>query len=230
MTLELPPMRPLGAARISCEPLDAHPAYTTLLGDAAATGCCPVWVSERGVKMLEPAEDAPAMVAAVDRRDAAGFLADHWPRNCPTCGCRESFDSFTGLAPPTTPGDEPLAVAATSQHAGRRSHLAIVPASRPADAVAVLGWHGTCNRHDDVTGISAVMRSWEDRFGAMLVQIDFMTLWLSVAAPPLTARECRAVAAEHFAFCPDVDSEDPRPLRHYAATLAGRSWWRFWWD
>ena len=230
MTLELPPLRPLGTARITSGPLDAHPSYATLLADAAATGCCPVWVSERGVEMLDPVEDAPAVVAAIDRREPAVFLADHWPRNCPTCGCRESFEIFTGLAPPTAPGFEPLAVAATSRHAGRGSHLAIVPSARAADAVALLGWRGTGNRHDDVVGLSAVLRSWEDRFGAVLVQLDFMALWLSVAAPPLAASECRAVAAEHFAFCPDVDFEDPRPLRHYAATLAGRSWWRFRWD
>jgi Domain of unknown function (DUF4253) len=230
MNLELPPLRPLGPARISCDPLDAHPAYATLLAAAAATGCCPVWVSERGVTMLEPAEDAQAVLVDVGGRDPATFLADHWPRNCPTCGCRDSYETFAGLADATAPGYDPFAVAATSQHAGRQSHLAIVPSSRPADAVALLGWRGTCNRHDDVAGLSAVLRSWEERFGAVLVKIDFMTLWLSVAAPPLTAPECRAVAAEHFAFCPDVDSEDPRPLRHYAATLAGRSWWRFWWD
>jgi Domain of unknown function (DUF4253) len=64
----------------------------------------------------------------------------------------------------------------------------------------------------------------------VLIEIDFMALWVSVAAPPRTPQECRAVAAEHFAFCLDVDWEDPRPLDRYAADLAGRDWWRFWWD
>lgn len=230
MTLELPPMRAIGPARISRDPLDSHSSYPTLLLDAATTGCCPVWVSERGLEMIEPVADPQSVIADIERRDPGRFLGDRWPRNCPTCGCRDSFEAFTGLAPATAPGHDPLAVAATSQHAGRHSHLAIVPASRPADAVALLGWRGTCNYHDDVTGLSAMLRSWEERFGALLVRIDFMTLWLSVAAPPLTAQECQAVAAEHFAFCPDVDTEDPRPLRRYASTLAGQSWWRFWWD
>jgi Domain of unknown function (DUF4253) len=230
MTLELPPMRPVGSARISRDLLDVHPSYATLLADAATTGCCPVWVSERGLEMIQPPEDPQPVLADVEARDPAGFLADHWPRNCPTCGCRDSFETFAGLTSPTTSGDDRLALAAASQHAGQRSHLAIVPAARPADAVAVLGWRGTCTYHDDVTGLSAVLRSWEERFGAVLVQIDFMTLWLSVAAPPRSAPECRAVAAEHFAFCPDVDTEVPRPLRQYASSLAGRRWWRFWWD
>jgi hypothetical protein len=230
MTLELPPMRPLGSARVSRDPLDAHPSYAMLLLDAATTGCCPVWVSERGLGMIQPAPDPQPVIAEVERRDPGRFLADRWPRNCPTCGCRDSFEDFTGLAAATERGYDPLAVAATSQLAGRQAHLAIVPSPHPADAVALLGWRGTCNYHDDVAGLSAVLRSWEQRFGAVLVKVDFMTLWLSVAWPPLTADECRAVAAEHFAFCPDVDTEDPRPLRQYASTLAGRSWWRFWWD
>jgi hypothetical protein len=110
------------------------------------------------------------------------------------------------------------------------SHLAVVPVSRPADVVAAVGWLGTVNYHRDVTGLAAVLRSWEDRFGAMLVRLDSATLWLSVAAPPRSERQCLSVAEEHFAFCPDVDGEDPRPLREYAATLAGRTVWRFWWD
>jgi len=223
-------MRPLGHARISRDLLESPPGYLALLTDAASTGCVPVWVSDRALEMLEPPDDPQTVLADVARRDPAGFLTDHWPRNCPTCGCRDSFETFSGLAPATVPGDDPWQVAARSEHARRRSHLAIVPAGRPADAVAALGWKGTCNLHDDAIGLSSVLRSWEDRFGAVLVEIDFMTLWLSVAAPPRTQQECRAVAAEHFAFCPDVDSEDPRPLRRYASTLAGRSWWRFWWD
>jgi hypothetical protein len=93
-----------------------------------------------------------------------------------------------------------------------------------------VGWRGAVNHHGDVTGLSAVVRSWEDRFGALLVRLDLATLWLSVAAPPWRERQCLGVAAEHFAFCWDVDGEDPRPLREYAAALAGRTAWRFWWD
>ncbi len=230
LTLDLPDLRTVAAAHLSREALGAHPAYATLLGRSATTGCCPVWVSERALDMIEPSGDPPAVVAAVGRSDAAAFLRDRWPRDRPHCGCRESFDQFTGLAPATEPGADPLAVAAASALGGRRSHLAIVAARRPADAVALLGWRGARNQHDDVTGLAAVLRSWEERFGAVLVEIGVTTLRLSVAAPPRTERECLAVAAEHVAFCPDVDGEDPRPLPGYASTLAGATSWRFRWD
>ena len=106
----------------------------------------------------------------------------------------------------------------------------MVPVARPADVVAATGWLGAVNLGEDVAALSAVLRSWEDRFGAMLVAMDEATLWLSVAAPPRTDAQCLGIAAEHFAFCPDVDGEDPRPLRVYASTLRGRDHWRFWWD
>ncbi len=231
MTPELPPLRPLGTARISCEPLAGHPSYAGLLADATTTGCCPVWVSERGLETIEPRADPAPELAALDGRDAAGFLAEHWPRNCPLCGCRDGFGTFAGLAAPTLEdGHDALAAAGRSELVQRPAHLALVPVRRPADTIVALGWSGTCNAHDDLVGLSSVLRSWEERYGAVLVEIDFMTLWVSVAAPPRTPQECRAVAAEHFAFCPDVDWEDPRPLDRYAADLAGRSWWRFWWD
>lgn len=165
--LDLPELRAVGPARISRDPTGAHPAYATLLRDAARTGSCPVWVSERALEMLEPPDDPHPVLANVARRDAAGFLGDHWPRNCPLCGCRDSFENFTGLASGTEPADEPITAAAESDLAGRRAHLALVPATRPADTLAVLGWRGTCNYHNDVVGLSAVLRSWEDRFGAV---------------------------------------------------------------
>ena len=51
--------------------------------------------------------------------------------------------------------------------------------------------------------ISAVLRDREQRFGARVVAAGFSTLLLSVAAPPTTREKALAVAAEHFAFCPD---------------------------
>lgn len=51
-----------------------------------------------------------------------------------------------------------------------------------------------------------------------------------MAAPPRTFEHAVHVAAEHLAFCRDVDGEDGRPLRTYPSELVGRRVWRFWWD
>ena len=78
-----------------------------------------------------------------------------------------------------------------------------------------------CNSWDDVAEVSAVLRSWEDRFGAVLVRMHLSVLELAVAAPPWTVDDCVRVAAEHFAFTCDDDSPTPKTLRQYAQGLRG---------
>ncbi len=228
----LPPMRPLGPLRVSLDAFDQHPAYARLLAEAPVTGCCPVLMSDDCLQYLRFPDDPEQTLAEVAQTDAADVLAGQWPGSCyDHCSCREPFgDEFPGLVAGPGPVDDADAEAA--ELAGRWAwrHLALVPVSRPADVPAAVGWPGTCNYRDDVVSLSAVLRSWEDRFGARLVMMDRATLWVSVAAPPWTEAECLGVAAEHFSFCCDVDGEDPRPLRVYASTLRGNRTWRFWWD
>ncbi len=226
--ITLPPLRNLGPLRLSRDPLAGHPAYASLLAEAARTGSCPVWIGDPD-RMLVP-DDLHAAVAAIGGADPEAFMADRWTQNCPFCGCRDPFDEFPGLLPALPPAEDPVAAAARMAEGTARAYLAIVPVSRPADTVAALGWTGACNYSEDLAGLSAVLRSWEDRFGALLVRMDASTLWVSVASPPRDDDECRRIAAEHFTFCRDVDWEDPRPLRNYAATLRGNPTWRFWWD
>ena len=108
--------------------------------------------------------------------------------------------------------------------------LGIVPARRPADVPAAAGWTGMCNSWDEVAEVSAVLRSWEDRFGAVLVRMHLSVLELAVTAPPWSRTDCERVAAEHFAFTCDDDSPTPKTLRQYAQNLSGARRWWFWWD
>ncbi|MFE1292666.1 DUF4253 domain-containing protein [Streptomyces sp. NPDC058751] len=113
-----------------------------------------------------------------------------------------------------------------------RPRLALVPARRSADIPAVIGWSAPMNHENDVARLCAVLRSWEDRFGIRVVALTLDGLVLSVAAPPATVAEAEAVAAEHFAFCPDnIAQGDHDTLREYAEheVLNGRVW-SFWWD
>ncbi|WP_189190657.1 DUF4253 domain-containing protein [Streptomyces albiflavescens] len=110
--------------------------------------------------------------------------------------------------------------------------LALVPARRSADIPAAIGWSGPMNYENDVARLCAVLRSWEDRFGIRVVALTFDQLVLSVAAPPTTMAEAEAVAAEHFAFCPDnITQGHHEALRAYAAhEVLGKQAWSFWWD
>ncbi|BCB78345.1 DUF4253 domain-containing protein [Phytohabitans flavus] len=109
--------------------------------------------------------------------------------------------------------------------------LGLVAATRSSDAIAVVGWQGAVNYIGDAAHLSAVLSSWEDRFGVRLVGVGFAELYLSVAAPPTSDAEAIRVAAEHFAFCPDnIWQSSTTNLVDYAKRLIDATIWSFWWD
>jgi hypothetical protein len=83
------------------------------------------------------------------------------------------------------------------------------------------------NHSNQVAPLLAMLRSWEDRFGARLVRLGFDTLDVSVAAPPTTEEHALHVAAEHWVFCPDNVDQGPGSLQEYAASIRGRNTWSF---
>jgi hypothetical protein len=54
--------------------------------------------------------------------------------------------------------------------------LAMSPSRRSADAPADIVWSGAVNHENDTARHSAVLRSWEERFGARLVAVGTATL------------------------------------------------------
>ncbi|MFF7335157.1 DUF4253 domain-containing protein [Streptomyces sp. NPDC008150] len=114
----------------------------------------------------------------------------------------------------------------------KEGRLALVPARRSADLPAAIGWTGAAPFEDDTARLCAVLRSWEDRFGIRVVALRADELVVSVAAPPTTAAHAEAVAAEHFAFCPDaVLRGNHDTLRDYAhQEVLDEEVWAFWWD
>lgn len=106
--------------------------------------------------------------------------------------------------------------------------LLLVPVERPADVPAVLGWTGPLNHGLGPAQLSAILRSWEDRFGATLVALDFDSLELSVARPPDEDAECAAAAKEHVLTAPDLVAESG--LSEYISALCDQDAWFLWWD
>lgn len=188
-----------------------------------------------------PARDAGPAAG----RDAAVVLADLWREYVEDVGEEEAGEvewdalapfgtQWPGLAPAPSaaPAADPDAVAeqVAEDSGDGTSRLLLVPAARGADVLAVVGWTGSLNHTEDPAGLSAVLRSWEDRFGARLIRLGFDTLLLAVAAPPGTEPEALLVAAEHFAFCPDNIIQGVEPIGSYAAHIRGQHAWSFWWD
>jgi hypothetical protein len=107
--------------------------------------------------------------------------------------------------------------------------LLLVPVTRPADVPRALGWYGPANHDLSGSDVAAVLGSWEDRFGAVLVGMGFDVLHVAVAAPPSDPDQLALLAQEHYAFCPDNVDQGVGSLEAYAPLLAEREWW-FWWD
>jgi hypothetical protein len=192
--------------------------YSRLLRAAPRTGRCPVWCgATRWFGAVPVPLDVAGTVAAVP---AAAVLARWWPGTCPQGGLVRpgTVDRATRR---TTLAQAAAFAAGVSDFAT----LGVVDATRPADVPLALGWSGALvDDARDLVSLCAVLRSWEERFGAVLVWVGGATLVLSVADPPRTRVEAARVAAEHVALCPDrPDGGDGRAL------VRARTW-RFSWD
>jgi hypothetical protein len=78
----------------------------------------------------------------------------------------------------------------------RASRIGLAPAARPADVLPLIGWDGAVNRYHTALPIAAVLRSWEDRFGARLLDIGFAQIRLLAQRPPRTLQAAQSIAAE----------------------------------
>lgn len=110
------------------------------------------------------------------------------------------------------------------------TRLGLVPVRRGADVLTALGWSGAANHVSRTAGLCAMLRSWEDRFGARVLRLGPDRLDVSVAAPPQDVRHAVAVAAEHWVFCPDRVLQDVGSLSAYAEEIKGSRTWSFWWE
>ncbi|MGW0825559.1 DUF4253 domain-containing protein [Streptomyces sp. NPDC002845] len=221
-----------------------------------AAGLLPVLVDAGGGQGgPEGWELMPGEMSYAGDHDAEEVLAECWEANWPQEPDEELHDEpdpadgtgttapfgveWPGLAEagpldadPDTRATEIADALAVSGSWLKDPRLALVPARRSADIPAAIGWSGPLNHESDTARLCSVLRSWEDRFGIRVVALTFDQLVLSVAAPPATRAEAEAVAAEHFAFCPDnITQSHHKTLRAYAThEVLGQRTWSFWWD
>lgn len=132
--------------------------------------------------------------------------------------------AFPGLADPT-PGDP----ATSLDHvvAPLTGHLGLVAVNRPADVLDAVGWMGAVNNDGDPLNMTTVLRSWELRFDAYVVGMGTDTLNLAVGRPPRDLMSATAIAAEHYAFCPDNIDQGVGSIHEYAESLVDADLWPF---
>lgn len=236
--LGLPPGRPVRAqlfepgpvvAWVTEQPGDYADLWQRLALAFPTTGLWPLLAAGLGGgshPLQRPWLDGELMVRPAHDDDAETLLSRRVEPDPAAWGPGEDWRaSWAGLALPSRDGDGPVTIRCTEVGAG----LLLVPVTRPADVPAVIGWTGPVNH--DLTGgdITTVLRSWEDRFGAVLVHIGFDTLCLKVADGPSDILEIERLAREHYLFCPDNIDQGTGSLEDYLDLVALDEWW-FWWD
>lgn len=169
-------------------------------------------------------------LAAVDRLDAATVLAGQWADSVPIAEELEDPELAAMIAPfgeqfpgPARGQDQPLTEVELARALGwfGTARIGLVPASRPADVLALVGYDGTVNRYGTPELLSAALRSWEDRFGAVLVEVGFAHIRLLARRPPRTLPDAQAVAAELWTFCDEFWPIDrPDTAVHEVETIA----------
>ena len=167
---------------------------------------------------------------AVDRIEAGAVIRGKWRLFRPG-------QEFPGLAEPQkaprreAPGD-PFGALARAGLSEAAAYLILVPAHRPSDFMSVAGFGGTAElRSEELT---AVLRSWEDRFQAVPALIGPGTLTLAVGAPPSSNEDALRLAHEQLMTAP-ATAEAPEylaeRLRSGGATpsLPSRHFWPLGW-
>jgi hypothetical protein len=199
----------------SSEPVpDAGRVWQALVDLRPETGLVPITLAflgggHAGRPWDEGEFDDRCDLMSLDGVDAARVLADNWDLKVPVDPDERDAEmaetiapfgwDFPGLA---TGQDQALTEAELARALDwfKLARIGLVPASRPADVLAVIGLNDV-NRNVDPALPAAVLRSWEDRFGAVLVEVGFAHIRLLARRPPRTLPDIQAVAAELWAMC-----------------------------
>jgi hypothetical protein len=184
-----------------------------------------------------PAED-PRMA---DDIDVASELSNMWwpPQGHEPHELVVPFTRFPGLAPaetePLTPAERRAALGKVlpgirERRGGtKNARIGLVAADRAADMLAVVGWGGLANQGESLLTLTAILRSWEDRFGARVIDVGYADLRLFVERPPRTLEAAQRVAAEHVFLASDC-LDGCRSIPDLAPLLVNAPIWTFWWD
>ncbi len=137
--------------------------------------------------------------------------------------------------------EERAAEGAPAQHGGfthdratgqphARVALALLPGCEPWQVPVRLRFGGF-NECPSPAQHGAMLRHWQERYGAEPVALSHDSLELRVARPPTEAAAAQALAREQAAYCPELAPPGaPAALERLAGQLLGAPVWRFWWE
>jgi hypothetical protein len=216
---------------------DAGRVWAALSGLHPWTGLVPIQVDGRPGKVRDPLNLSwPEDPREADGLDAGALLEEWWQDGRPDepdPGWAEMRAPFTGDFPGLAPAEHTPMSPAGREHAldaiTQEARIGLVAAGRPADVLAVIGWGGLDNREDFLLPLTAILRSWENRFGARLCAVGDCDVGLFVERPPRTLRAAQRIAAEQ-AVVADECIAGARGIPGIAGLLVNSPVWSFWWD
>ena len=100
-----------------------------------------------------------------------------------------------------------------------------MPVTNGWDTLVHFGLHPGGGALGSVGRLIAVLRSWNERFGAELVANWGTVLQFVVDRPPVTTEQAWPLAVEHIAVAPETIRRAGIPLRHHVHALVGRKTW-----
>jgi hypothetical protein len=233
--VELPPLsahRTPGGAPVWSYPVDGAEAFVhwrRLRAIFELTGWWP-YVEEDGWRARAAGDGRSESEAEVLARgrvmDGAVLLAGrytaHWGR---VAGLRLDDSTYDERQVPET-----LTEMLDDPPFSGTCRIGLVEAGYGWEVPARVGWGGGGRRSPEPAGNTAVLRYWQERWGAEVLALGDGTLELLVSRPPRDRHEAVAVARELIAYCPDLLLPPEFTLGFYAARYARGVSWRFWWD
>lgn len=76
----------------------------------------------------------------------------------------------------------------------------------------------------------AVMRFWNDRYGAEIVAMTSDVIECVVTNPPKSRDEALTLAWQQYWYCEDIVTQGTETVSALAAGLVDSEYWYFWWD
>jgi hypothetical protein len=218
-----------GSGRIWAALSELHPC----------TGLVPILVDSPTSKIRDPLDLSQTEdPREADRLDASTVLEDMWRDWIPLPeeddpGSIEIRTPFTREFPGPAPPEHAPLTPAERRHVldvvMPAACIGLVAVDRPADVLPVIGWDGLVNRGASPLALTAILRSWEDRFGARLVGVGDADLGLFVERPPRTLQAAQRIAAEQVVLA-DECAGGARDIPGIAERLVNAPVWTFWWD
>lgn len=188
--------------------------------------------------------DDPADIGGLEDLDAGALLGQWWDDKTIELDIDEDEDDdgfarelaeslapFSRQFPGLAPAEETEIGAGSAGEvlaAMPPARIGLVPAARPADALPLLGWTGA--GQDMALPVAAVLRSWEDRFGARLLRVGFAEITVLARRPPRSLTSAQLLAAEQWAFCSECAGQGLHDIPRITASLTSSPVWTCWWD